>query len=68
MSFLKWRILHRALNILRSGEGFKGTVLTFLVEKSELKLLVISEFKNTRKNFKLNLVLLVVLVLESKGL
>ena len=44
------------------------TMLSFLVKKSTMKNSGVSIFDNTRKNFKSNLVLVVVLVLESKGL
>ena len=44
------------------------TVLTFLVKKSTMKNSEVSIFDNTRKNFKSNLILVVVLVLESEGL
>ena len=43
-------------------------VLSFLVKKSTLKNSGCLVFDNTRKNFKSNLVLVVVLVLESKAL
>ena len=44
------------------------TVLTFLVKKSTMKNSGFLFFDNTRKNFKSDLVLVVGLVLESKGL
>ena len=44
------------------------TVLTFLVKKVQRRIRGCLFFDNTRKNFKSNLVLVVVLVLESKGL
>ena len=44
------------------------TVLTFLVKKGTMKNSGVSIFDNTRKIFKSNLVLVVGLVLESKGL
>ena len=43
------------------------TVLTFLVKKVQWRIRGCLSFDNTRKNFKSNLVLVVVLVLESKG-
>ena len=46
----------------------KITVLTFLVKKSTMKNPRCLFFDKTRKNFKSNLVHVVVLVLESKGL
>ena len=44
------------------------TVLTFLVKKSTMKNSGGLFFDNTRKNFKSNLVLVVIFVLESRGL
>ena len=44
------------------------TVLTFLVKIVQRRIRGCLFFDNTRKNFKSNLVLVVVLVLESKGL
>ena len=46
----------------------KVTVLTFLVKNGKMKLPGSLYFENTRKSLKSNLVLVVVLVLESKGL
>ena len=44
------------------------TVLTFLVKKNTMKNSGNLFLENTRKNFESNLVLVVILVLESKGL
>ena len=60
--------------ILRPGEGLrpsiKITVVTFLVKKSIMKLFGVPIFLeySTQKNLKSNLVLVVALVFESKGL
>ena len=64
----------KSLIILQSGERVtsftkltKLTKLTFLVKNGKMKLLG-NSIKKTRKNFKSNLVLVVVLVLESNAL
>ena len=58
---------------MRSGEGvtsfIKGTALTFLVKNGKMKLSKgVYVLRISEKAFKLNLVLVVVLVLESKSL
>ena len=58
---------------MRSGEGvtsfIKGTVLPFLVKNGKMKLSKgVYVLRISEKAFKLNLVLVVVLVLESKSL
>ena len=58
---------------MRSGEGvtsfIKRTVLTFLVKNGKMKLSKgVYVLRISEKAFKLNLVLVVVLVLESKSL
>ena len=50
--------------ILRTREGLKITVLTFLANKGTMKLSGVSFFKNTRKNLRLNFVLVIALVLD----
>ena len=52
--------------ILRTREGLKITVLTFLANKGTMKLSGVSSFKNTRKNLRLNFVLVIALVLDIK--
>ena len=58
---------------MRSGEGvtsfIKGTVITFPVKNGKMKLSKgVYVLRISEKAFKLNLVLVVVLVLESKSL
>ena len=58
--------------ILQSGEGVtsftKGNSANFSTENGKISFPGSLYFKNTRKSFKSNLVLIVVLILESKGL
>ena len=58
--------------MLLSGEGLTSFSINncanFFGEKSRMKLSGVSFFENTPKNFKLNHVLVFVLVLKSKAL
>ena len=58
--------------ILRQGDGLssfsKDNSANFWWKRSEMKLSGVSIFWEYAKNFKSNLILIVILILESKGL
>ena len=63
-----WKFYHLAIGRGRKPPSLKITVLTFPVKNGKMKLSGESILRIREKNFKSNLILVVVLVLESKGL